>query len=153
MKVKVTDPCYVIDTKEWDRLCKEAGDAYPADWSETFDRLVNEYLKQKTGKTWATAGSTYYGDWSNTMYGTPVISGGFYADAGMWCVVPAEFNERGDMATTDGAAILDFDDDQEISVRVAEDNNKEWAEIEVSGLLDNKFASAYSASYKDDEIE
>jgi hypothetical protein len=152
MFVKVTDPCYVIAVDEWDRLCKAADAAYPADWVEAFERLVNEYLKQKTGKDWATAGGTGYGDWSNNMFGNgQVVKSDFYADAGMWCVVPAEFNERPDMGDTDGAAILKFDDNSRIEVKVLTDNNKEWTEFAITGVHNGYVTHVRSEPYRGEE--
>lgn len=149
MLIKVTDPCYVIDVDEWDKICHKAGDMM-GDWSRNFDALVTNYLREKTGEVWAVAGSTYYGDWSNEMRGRPVVSGEFYADAGMWCVVPAEFNERNDMNMLDGAAVLEFDEDTSIRVVVAETNERQWAEIEVYGIKDGRGAYAYSQRYRDE---
>lgn len=150
MKVKVTDPCYVIDTKEWDEICDKAA-SMPGDWSENFNQIVTEYLREKTGKDWAVAGDTGYGDWSNHMSGESVVKAGFYADAGMWCVVPAEFNERDDMKDDDGA-ILEFDDGP-ITVVVTETNDREWTEFSVTGQIDGRLSAAYSEPYRSDEEE
>lgn len=150
MKVKVTDPCYVIDGDAWSDICDKAG-SMPGDWSNNFDDLVTNYLKEKTGLAWVLAGGTGYGDWSNRMTGRPVIDGAFCADAGMWCVVPAEFNE----CTTDtdsfgGAAILEFDDGSDINVFVPRDNDRQWTEIEVRGIKDGYSACARSLTYEEE---
>jgi hypothetical protein len=156
MRIKVTDPCYVIDEQVWSEICDKAVGG-GEEWSNNFDKLVTDYLKEKTGKDWACAGSTWYGDWSNTMSGTPVLSVtkmDFYADSGMWCVVPAEFNERHDSDPLGGAALLEFDDNSDIKVIVTTDNNKQWAEFEVHGEVNGEDAIAYSASYDEgDENE
>lgn len=149
MRCKVTDPCYVIDVDAWDKICNEAG-SMRGDWSDNFDKLVSDYLFDKTGKLWAIAGSTYYGDWSNGMNGEPVVKSEFVADSGMWCVVPVEFNERTDMGDFDGAAILEFDDGP-ISIVQLTDNNKEWAEFEVTGFLNGGLSSARSAGYNEQD--
>lgn len=154
MKVKVTDPCYVIDTKEWDRLCNEASEATDGgnDWVKFFRKSVEDYLKDKT-ESWARAGDTGYGDWSNEMRGKSVITSGFYADAGMWCVVPADFNERDDMDPFGGAAVLEFDDGSYINVEVEELNDGQWTEFSVSGLLNEEYVTNYSLPYRDEEDE
>lgn len=154
MRVKVTDPCYVIDVDAWDRLCNEASELEgDTKWTEIFQQLVEDYLQEKSGAAWARAGDTGYGDWSNDMTGRSVITSGFYADAGMWCVVPAEFNERDDMDPFGGAAILEFDDGSYINVELEELNNGEWTEFSVSGLLKEEYVSNYSAPYRTEEEE
>lgn len=151
MRVKVTDPCYIIDSEEWSNICDKA-DKMAGDYNTNFDTLVTEYLQKKTGKDWAVAGATLYGDWENAMYGVPVIdTGSFYADAGMWCVVPAEFNERPDMKP-DVGALLEFDDNSPITVKVTNDNNRQWAEIMVAGVVNDHPAYAESESYDEGEF-
>lgn len=151
MKLRITDPCYIIDVEEWSKICEISGNMM-GDWATAFDKLVTDYLVKKTGAPWAKAGSTWYGDWSNTMYGEAVTnSGNFVADSGMWCVVPAEFCERGDMNMITDGAILEFDDDGEIVVEEIENNKKQWAEIQVTGKINGLLGYAVSGSYGDDE--
>lgn len=150
MRVKVTDPCYVINTDAWDRLCNEASELEgDKKWTEIFQQLVEDYLQEKSGAKWARAGDTGYGDWSNSMSGPAVINNSFYADAGMWCVVPANFNERSDMDPMGGAAVLEFDDGSYINVEIENDNGGQWTEISVGGLKNEEYVTNYSVGYND----
>ena len=153
MRVKVTDPCYVIDTDAWDRLCNEASELEgDTKWTEIFQQLVEDYLQEKSGAKWARAGDTGYGDWSNRMTGSAVVVPDFYADAGMWCVVPAEFNERADMDPLGGAAVLEFDDQSYINVEIEDYNDNQWTEFSVGGLKDEQYTTAYSEPFnREDE--
>lgn len=156
MKVKVTDPCYVISNEAWDELCKKASDAYPADWVTVFEKAVEEYLQEKTGAKWATAGGTGYGDWGNSMSGEAVKKADFFADAGMWCVVPYEFMERDDMDPENGVAILEFDKGSDVVVGVHELNDGQWTEFSVSGLVGGKMTTNYSEAFRsedDDDLD
>lgn len=153
MKVKVTDPCYVISNEAWDELCGKASqaDAEGKNWSEAFEGFVEEYLQEKTGVKWATAGGTGYGDWGNSMSGEAVKKADFFADAGMWCVVPYEFMERDDMDPQNGAAILEFDKGSDIIVGVHELNDGQWTEFSVSGLVKGKMVTSYSEPFRSEE--
>jgi len=152
MRVKVTDPCYVIDTDAWDRLCNEASELEgDKKWTEIFQQLVEDYLQEHTGAKWARAGDTGYGDWSNRMSGAAVLDDEFYADAGMWCVVPAGFNERADMDPNGGAAILEFDDQSYINVEIENDNDGQWTEFSVGGLKNEEYVTNYSEAFNGGE--
>lgn len=153
MKVKVTDPCYVISNESWDKICEEASikEGNGKIWTEVFEMLVEEYLQEKTGVKWATAGSTGYGDWGNNMSGRAVVKSDFFADAGMWCVVPYEFMERTDMDMENGAAVLEFDKGSDIVVGVHELNDGQWTEFSVSGLKNKTMVTNYSEPFNTDE--
>lgn len=155
MKIKVTDPCYVIDNKVWDDLCELASNAQAlgGDWVEAFEGFVESYLKEKTGAEWAKAGGTGYGDWGNRMSGSAVVKPDFFADAGMWCVIPYDFNECGSVDDTNGVAVLEFDDRSDISVRVEDLNDNQWTEISVHGVKNGNYVTCYSLGYNEDEEE
>lgn len=85
-KYVITDPCYILPEDIWDECCKKCEARGQENWSENFDGIVQEALRDFT-QGQAFASSTGYGDWSNTIWGPNVDgTGSFCADSGMVCV-------------------------------------------------------------------
>ena len=84
-KYVITDPCYILPEDIWDECCKKCEARGQENWSENFDGIVQEALRDFT-QGQAFASSTGYGDWSNEIYGPGVLNHTFAADAGMVCV-------------------------------------------------------------------
>ena len=79
--VIVTDPCYLILNKDWDKLCNEYLTGGDKQYTN-FASAVESFLRDISGDKFAVAGDTGFGDWSNE-----IDEQAFYADSGMVCVV------------------------------------------------------------------
>lgn len=80
VKYVVTDPCYILDNKTWDKCCKFLDDSPKA-----FNEAVSKALTDLSGFP-AYACDTGFGDWNNKIYGSYIIHKEFCADSGMVCV-------------------------------------------------------------------
>ena len=123
-KYIVTDPCYILASKEWDS-CDFGGDYK----SEITKILKNDYKCKN-----AFVENTGYGDWSNMLLGKNVDHENFTADTGM--VVVCDFNKSVEFAIKDNRiphfcyAVFESKDD-DISVEF-DKTNPCWTKVFIS---------------------
>lgn len=83
----ITDPCYIIDHKDWGKLCGNI-DSSKKNWIDEFNNDVAKFLEEATGhKAWCS--NTGFGDWANSISGPTVLPNHevFGADSGSVCVL------------------------------------------------------------------
>lgn len=141
-KYVITDPGYILSDTEWSECCKYL--PYTStNWSR-FYNAVKEFLIQYTDNSHATAASTGYGDWSNTISSfnktqAKILNSDFCADSGSVCI--CEYNEEVEKRLseydTNGHvfAIVDVDNDN-IKLEIDESNSS-WSIVRIYDLNTN----------------
>lgn len=157
VKYVVTDPCYLLSDETWDECCK-VFDKYKNDefMYQRFDEAVSKALSEFIGYP-AYACGTGFGDWSNEIWGSGVIKGDFFADAGMVCVcrltdkilaqLQAKYGKSDDFS---GMAIFEMSENINVSFDVS---NKDWTVVEIRDLQTGNIiqSQSYDDSFDDED--
>ena len=129
-KYVITDPCYIVDEKTWDKCLKD----FP-----NFPKLVAEHLTKLT-KEKAYASDTGFGDWSNGLIGNDGYIGSFGADSGMVsvCKYTKKVAER--LSEIFAGCYCVFEADGPLDV-VFDTSDKQWTVVYIEDVLGNEFQS------------
>ena len=129
-KYVITDPCYIVDEKTWDKCLKD----FP-----NFPKLIAEHLTKLT-KEKAYASDTGFGDWSNGLIGNDGYIGSFGADSGMVsvCKYTKKVAER--LSEIFAGCYCVFEADGPLNV-VFDTSDKQWTVVYIEDVLGNEFQS------------
>ena len=129
-KYVITDPCYIVDEKTWDKCLKD----FP-----NFPKLIAEHLTKLT-KEKAYASDTGFGDWSNGLIGNDGYIGSFGADSGMVsvCKYTKKVAER--LSGIFAGCYCVFEADGPLDV-VFDTSDKQWTVVYIEDVLGNEFQS------------
>lgn len=129
-KYVITDPCYIVDEKTWDKCIKD----FP-----NFPKLIAEHLTKLT-KEKAYASDTGFGDWSNGLIGNDGYIGSFGADSGMVsvCKYTKKVAER--LSDIFCGCYCVFEADGPLNV-VFDTSDKQWTVVYIEDVLGNEFQS------------
>ena len=129
-KYVITDPCYIVDEKTWDKCLKE----FP-----NFPKLIAEHLTKLT-KEKAYASDTGFGDWSNGLISKDGYLGSFGADSGMVsvCKYTKKVAER--LSEIFAGCYCVFEADGPLDV-VFDTSDKQWTVVYIEDVLGNEFQS------------
>ena len=129
-KYVITDPCYIVDEKTWDKCLKD----FP-----NFPKLIAEHLTKLT-KEKAYASDTGFGDWSNGLISKDGYLGSFGADSGMVsvCKYTKKVAER--LSGIFAGCYCVFEADGPLDV-VFDTSDKQWTVVYIEDVLGNEFQS------------
>ena len=129
-KYVITDPCYIVDEKTWDKCLKD----FP-----NFPKLIAEHLTKLT-KEKAYASDTGFGDWSNGLISKDGYLGSFGADSGMVsvCKYTKKVAER--LSEIFAGCYCVFEADGPLDV-VFDTSDKQWTVVYIEDVLGNEFQS------------
>lgn len=129
-KYVITDPCYIVDEKTWDKCIKD----FP-----NFPKLIAEHLTKLT-KEKAYASDTGFGDWSNGLISKDGYLGSFGADSGMVsvCKYTKKVAER--LSEIFAGCYCVFEADGPLDV-VFDTSDKQWTVVYIEDVLGNEFQS------------
>lgn len=129
-KYVITDPCYIVDEKTWDKCIKD----FP-----NFPKLIAEHLTKLT-KEKAYASDTGFGDWSNGLISKDGYLGSFGADSGMVsvCKYTKKVAER--LSGIFAGCYCVFEADGPLDV-VFDTSDKQWTVVYIEDVLGNEFQS------------
>ena len=129
-KYVITDPCYIVDEKTWDKYLKD----FP-----NFPKLIAEHLTKLT-KEKAYASDTGFGDWSNGLISKDGYLGSFGADSGMVsvCKYTKKVAER--LSGIFAGCYCVFEADGPLDV-VFDTSDKQWTVVYIEDVLGNEFQS------------
>ena len=127
-KYVITDPCYIVDEKTWDKCLKD----FP-----NFPKLIAEHLTKLT-KEKAYASDTGFGDWSNGLMSKDGYLGSFGADSGMVsvCKYTKKVAER--LSGIFAGCYCVFEADGPLDV-VFDTSDKQWTVVYIEDVLGNEF--------------
>ena len=127
-KYVITDPCYIVDEKTWDKCIKD----FP-----NFPKLIAEHLTKLT-KEKAYASDTGFGDWSNGLISKDGYLGSFGADSGMVsvCKYTKKVDER--LSGIFAGCYCVFEADGPLDV-VFDTSNKQWTVVNIKHAVGNEF--------------
>ena len=127
-KYVITDPCYIVDEKTWDKCLKD----FP-----NFPKLIAEHLTKLT-KEKAYASDTGFGDWSNGLMSKDGYLGSFGADSGMVsvCKYTKKVAER--LSEIFAGCYCVFEADGPLDV-VFDTSDKQWTVVYIEDVLGNEF--------------
>lgn len=146
MKYIVTDPCYIIrDDNVWKEFCKKSNEFIGPYVTPEAVKVLREYIGLSTDDL-IEVEETGYGDWCNSIKSLSdkvnIIRKGFYADAGLVCVVPL----TDDLKDVNGA-IFEVPDNAKITVDL-DTKNKYWTMIYV--YMDNNLVVVSEQNEEED---
>lgn len=129
-KYVITDPCYIVDEKTWDKCLKD----FP-----NFPKLIAEHLTELTKEN-AYASDTGFGDWSNGLISKDGYVGSFGADSGMVsvCKYTKKVAER--LSGIFAGCYCVFEADGPLNV-VFDTSDKQWTMVYIEDVLGNEFQS------------
>ena len=129
-KYVITDPCYIVDEKTWDKCLKD----FP-----NFPKLSAEHVTKLT-KEKAYASDTGFGDWSNGLISKDGYLGSFGADSGMVsvCKYTKKVAER--LSGIFAGCYCVFEADGPLDV-VFDTSDKQWTVVYIEDVLGNEFQS------------
>ena len=129
-KYVITDPCYIVDEKTWDKCLKD----FP-----NFPKLIAEHLTKLT-KEKAYASDTGFGDWSNGLMSKDGYLASFGADSGMVsvCKYTKKVAER--LSGIFAGCYCVFEADGPLDV-VFDTSDKQWTVVYIEDVLGNEFQS------------
>lgn len=127
-KYVITDPCYIVDEKTWDKCLKD----FP-----NFPKLIAEHLTKLTKEN-AYASDTGFGDWSNALFDSKGCIGYFGADSGMVsvCKYTKKVAER--LSGISAGCYCVFEADGPLDV-VFDTSNKQWTVVNIKDAVGNEF--------------
>ena len=128
-RVVITDPCYLIDNEDWDRLIDECEAQHKKNWFDFFGEKVATFLKDVSGDNLAVADKTGFGDWTNEIDEVE-----FGAESGMVCVVEytrdlQKYLEKNNISIIPGLAALIPVDDK--AVYEIDTNDPCWSVVRI----------------------
>lgn len=132
-KYVVTDPCYILNRKEWDDVCQYLGDS---------DKFENEIALKLTNLTDESAEvtDTKVGDWSNElkknfyrMDDCKLVQSYFAADSGMvcGCLYNDEVAKRLKNTNLNCYAIVEVDSNSQVDIIMDKDSEATIVRVEV----------------------
>lgn len=127
-KYVITDPCYIVDEKTWDKYIKD----FP-----NFPKLIAEHLTELT-KEKAYVSFTGFGDWSNALFDSKGCIGYFGADSGMVSVCKLTRKVANRLAFVFGGCYCIFEADGPLNV-VFDTSNKRWTIVNIKDAVGNEF--------------
>ena len=139
-KYVITDPCYIVDEKTWDKCLKD----FP-----NFPKLIAEHLTKLT-KEKAYASDTGFGDWSNGLISKDGYIGSFGADSGMVsvCKYTKKVAER--LSGIFAGCYCVFEADGPLNV-VFDTSDKQWTVVYIEDVLGNEFETLKPEPDEDEE--
>ena len=129
-KYVITDPCYIVDEKTWDKCLKD----FP-----NFPKLIAEHLTKLT-KEKAYASDTGFGDWSNGLISKDGYIGSFGADSGMVSVCKCTRKVAERLSGVFAGCYCIFEADGPLNV-VFDTSDKQWTMVYIEDVLGNEFQS------------
>ena len=152
MKTKyiITDPCYIISSKEWSRVytsaevfCKKEGTFSDfRRFREIHESEIANWLEFETGAK-AFVSSTGYGDWENSLLSIDGKNkkhvGDFMADSGLVCVakVSKELEDTAEDLERRGLAAV-FEAEGEITVEM-DTSDSSWTVVSIKDEAGNSW--------------
>lgn len=129
-KYVITDPCYIVDEKTWDKCLKD----FP-----NFPKLIAEHLTELT-KEKAYASDTGFGDWSNALFDSKGCVGYFGADSGMVCVCKYTRKVANKLSGIFGGCYCIFEAEGPLNV-VFDTSNKQWTVVGIEDVVGNEWST------------
>lgn len=129
-KYVITDPCYIVDEKTWDKCLKD----FP-----NFPKLIAEHLTELT-KEQAYASDTGFGDWSNALFDSKGCVGYFGADSGMVSVCKVTDDIEDKLGSIFGACYCIFEAEGPLDV-VFDTSDKSWTVVYIEDFTGNEWQS------------
>lgn len=139
-KYVITDPCYIVDEKTWDKYIKD----FP-----NFPKLIAEHLTELT-KEKAYVSFTGFGDWSNALFDSKGCIGYFGADSGMVSVCKLTRKVANRLAFVFGGCYCTFEADGPLNV-VFDTSNKRWTIVNIKDAVGNEFQTLNANEEDDDD--
>lgn len=129
-KYIITDPCYIVDEKTWDKCLKD----FP-----NFPKLIAEHLTELT-KEKAYASDTGFGDWSNALFNSKGCVGYFGADSGMVSVCKYTRKVANKLSGIFGGCYCIFEAEGPLNV-VFDTSNKQWTVVGIEDVVGNEWST------------
>lgn len=129
-KYVITDPCYIVDEKTWDKCLKD----FP-----NFPKLIAEHLTELT-KEKAYASDTGFGDWSNALFDSKGCVGYFGADSGMVSVCKYTRKVANKLSGIFGGCYCIFEAEGPLNV-VFDISNKQWTVVGIEDVVGNEWST------------
>jgi len=129
-KYVITDPCYIVDEKTWDKCLKD----FP-----NFPKLIAEHLTELT-KEQAYASDTGFGDWSNALFDNKGCVGYFGADSGMVSVCKYTRKVANRLSDVFGGCYCIFEAEGPLNV-VFDTSNKQWTVVGIEDVVGNEWST------------